>query len=337
MQDNPAARYISTRAINPDPASDASFALALRWAQDCHANHLECKISDDGFAPLRLIDVGSEGGRAPRLYEPEPQERLRWCCLSYCWGGDQLLKTTKIMRDVFSKNIPWKLLPRTIRDAIRTTRALRVPCLWVDALCITQDDGDEVTSQIAAMSKIYKGAYVTIIASIAQKSSDGFLQRRDLTELDQPMFALPYHGPSGQAGALYFFVDNGYDPSDEPVRKRAWTMQERLLSVRILDYGKRHMRWACRTKSYGDGGHRNTIPPDAEAAERLQPQMYKQGVRLRSDVLWSWQDLVADYTLRHLSVGGDKLPAVSGVAREYAESCTQHTTQEFSKKSSQRI
>ncbi|KAF2417993.1 HET-domain-containing protein [Tothia fuscella] len=249
-RNDPAAQYISTRPINPDVSSEASFTLARQWIEDCHSTHTECLPNDDDFVPKMLIEVGLEGVKAPRLYIPKNGEKLLWCCLSYCWGGDQLIKTTRTTRDPFAKNIPRALMPQTVRDAIKTTRKLAVPYFWVDSLCITQDDPVEMADQISHMSEIYKRTHVTIVASSAGKSTDGFLQHRVLDELDIPMFALPYRSPDGRLGTLCFFSDNGYDPRTEPVRKRAWTMQERLLSSRILDYGTRHMRWASREYSH---------------------------------------------------------------------------------------
>ena len=323
--DNAAAKFISTRPINADPSTDASFALASHWIETCHAEHPDCSIvNEESFTPLMLIDVGVKDKREPRLYHPKAGQKLRWCCLSYCWGGDQTLRTTKATREIFTHVMSWKLLPPTICDAIKTTRVLGIPYLWVDAFCITQDDSEEMASLMAVMSKIYKNAYVTIIASSASKSNDGFLQKRNLNPADRPMFALPYKNPDGILGSLSFFMDDGYDPRLEPCRQRCWTLQERLLSIRMLDYGMRHLRWACRTTRHGDGGFRNPIPSGAEGTERLKPQFYVKAIKNPKnkdgwDVLNTWPDIVTDYTSRYLSVANDKLPAIGGVAREYIE------------------
>jgi hypothetical protein len=286
-------------------------------------------MSDNGFMPSMLIDVGSNFGRGPKLHVTQDGEKAKWCCLSYCWGGDQLIKTIKATRTHFMHSIPWGLLPKTIQDAISTARVLEIPYLWVDSLCITQDDAGEMRTQTSLMSEIYKRAHFTIVASSASRSAEGFLHRRDLEQSDCPIFSLPYRCPDGQLGSVYFFSDNGYDPRKEPVRQRAWTLQERLLSSRILDYGTRQMRWACRKQFLGDGGYRYTIPSGAEAADRLNPRIFgnprttivSQNFNLLQDwdALWSWNWIVEDYTRRHLTMAGDKLPAISGVAREYGE------------------
>jgi hypothetical protein len=284
-------------------------------------------MNDTNFRPLMLIDVSSSG---PKLYIPKEEENIQWCCLSYCWGGDQLIKTTKATREPFKDRIPWALLPKCVQDAVKTARVLGIPYLWVDCFCITQDDAEEMTSQISLMSEIYKRARVTIVASSAANSNEGFLQKRVLQESDYLLFALPFRCPDGQIGSISFFSDNGYDPRLEPVRKRAWTLQERLLSSRILDYGTRQMRWACQKQTLGDGGYRNPIPSGAVAAEFLNPLYFGNQKTIASSTsklviwekrnrIWSWNWLVEDYTCRQLSQAGDKLPAISGVAREYSE------------------
>jgi hypothetical protein len=127
------------------------------------------------------------------------------------------------------------------------------------------------------MREIYQKASVTIIASSADSSSHGFLEKRTLQPSDHPLFSWRYHCPNSQLSSIYFSADNGYNPREKPVRKQAWTLQERLLSPHILDYGNRQMRWACKRVRRADGGFRNPIPSGAEATELLKS---KYAIRL---------------------------------------------------------
>jgi hypothetical protein len=59
----------------------------------------------------------------------------------------------------------WDCIPKTIRDAIRLTREIGERFLWVDALCIMQDEPNDKAEQIKHMGSIYKGSVLTIVAA----------------------------------------------------------------------------------------------------------------------------------------------------------------------------
>lgn len=54
-------------------------------------------------------------------------------------------------------------------------RKLSVRYLWVDTLCIVQDDEIDKAGQLSSRGTIYKQAQFTIAAAAAAKASDGFL------------------------------------------------------------------------------------------------------------------------------------------------------------------
>lgn len=59
----------------------------------------------------------------------------------------------------------WRRVPATIQDAIILARRLNIRFLWVDRLCIVQDDAASIQSNIAQMASIYAQSYFTIIAT----------------------------------------------------------------------------------------------------------------------------------------------------------------------------
>lgn len=59
----------------------------------------------------------------------------------------------------------WERVPATIQDAIILDRKLGIRFLWVDRLCIVQDDEASVQSNIAQMASIYAQSYFIIIAT----------------------------------------------------------------------------------------------------------------------------------------------------------------------------
>jgi hypothetical protein len=124
--------------------------------------------------PKRLIEVGSLDGRPPRLIMTEDLHNLdiRYATLSYCWGSAKFC-TTKENENSHRKEIPYQFLPPTLQDALTLTRHLHIQFLWIDALCILQDDHAEWEIEALRMQGIYSGSSITIAATDAADSSVG--------------------------------------------------------------------------------------------------------------------------------------------------------------------
>ena len=119
---------------------------------------------------------------APRIYTTNPKSPVKYAALSYCWGGDQESKTVRVRLEERCKGFPLAELPKTIQDAIVTARRLELPFLWVDAICIVQDDPADKKRELAIMDQIYSGALLTIVAARAGTANNGFLQQRNLRQ-----------------------------------------------------------------------------------------------------------------------------------------------------------
>lgn len=63
--------------------------------------------------------------------------------------------------------IPWDKLPSTFQDAITVTRRLGIAYIWIDSLCIVQDDAQDWEREAAKMALIFESAYLTIAATAA--------------------------------------------------------------------------------------------------------------------------------------------------------------------------
>jgi hypothetical protein len=93
--------------------------------------------------PTRLIEVGPPKSACKSTYA-----RLISGCdaigkyvnLSHCWGSQPVCQSTKQSISDFGTEIPWDCLSKTFQDVIEITRALGIPYLWIDSLCIVQDD-----------------------------------------------------------------------------------------------------------------------------------------------------------------------------------------------------
>lgn len=118
--------------------SNECLTLARSWLNDCLREHPQCRISEIPNLPRRVIDV--KEGRL-RLFIPQHGTKGHWVALSHCWGNANTFRTTLKTLKLHMHGIEWDKLPKTFRDAVTVTRALGVQYLWIDSLCIIQDDG----------------------------------------------------------------------------------------------------------------------------------------------------------------------------------------------------
>lgn len=125
------------------------------------------------FAGFRLIDTKSEClVKIPKGCSPN------YLTLSYVWGTEKYFIATKanikFLEEDQSLFHRAHQLPRTIKDAIKITRILCQRYIWVDALCIVQDDDDERAVQVKNMDRIYKNSKLTIINASGTNADSGF-------------------------------------------------------------------------------------------------------------------------------------------------------------------
>ncbi|KAF2438744.1 HET-domain-containing protein [Karstenula rhodostoma CBS 690.94] len=244
--------------------------LAKIWLAKCGAQHAECKpdhSSKDLDFPFRVVDV-----QEARLVDAPPD--VRYVALSYMWGATKqvMLKrsnkkfleqpgsiTPEGLAEATGEHAAVKeemeaegrIIPRTIREAIRLCQLINERYLWIDSLCIIQDDeiqmetgawtNEDKLAQIPKMDIIYGASALTVVAACGSDSNAG----------------LPgVHPSNARAGQTLgklgdqFFVSLQYDPMQAFWRStwmsRAWTFQEFLLSRRHLIFLPEQVVFHCR-------------------------------------------------------------------------------------------
>lgn len=66
-------------------------------------------------------------------------------------------------------------MPQTIRDFIDVSRRPGLAYIWVDALCIAQDDEEELSEQCGLMVSFYLKSELVVSAAMASHSDQAFL------------------------------------------------------------------------------------------------------------------------------------------------------------------
>jgi hypothetical protein len=290
----------------------------------CKNRHLEMGIF---FPSFRLIDV----------YEARLVEKTSPCdyfALSYVWGGSQNtgLQTTKRNLDSLRQTSALnrdnqnheERLPLTILDTIDLCRRLGQRYLWVDCLCIVQDDLEEKMRLIHGMGQVYENASLTIFAvsgSNADHGLAGVTARKDLRRektysIDTKMGALTL---ALARLSLRRQIENSR------WNTRGWTYQEQVLSERRLYLTAEEAFFVCRESNWREGyqqGYGMPQPRGRGISRSASIPRYgfdEHFVRVpdRKDSEPSnWQSFISAvsvYTRKDLSYPEDALYAFSGI------------------------
>lgn len=158
---DPASAFFHTYPVNLDVASIQSFEQAKNWVGMCASRHPECIRWVSTVMLLRLIDVMPTSTDRVSLVETSGQ-LLQFAALSYCWGKEAFLATHTTNSSQHLHGIFVPDLPQATQDAIRCTRRLGLPYVWVDALCIVQDDDTEKQKEISRMKDFHRSTYLTV-------------------------------------------------------------------------------------------------------------------------------------------------------------------------------
>jgi hypothetical protein len=259
---------------------------------------------------VRAIDV-----HEMRIVDLDHGER--YVTLSYTWGDAGQLLLQRHMEAEFRSpggfNRFWDRIPKTIQDAIKLVREIGEQYIWVDALCIVQDDPEDMHGQIGEMGNIYKNSILTICACCGEGADYG----------------LPGIEPGTRKGTRQvaeivgnFVIGNALPDSesldDAKWNTRGWTLQEKVLSQRKLQITDNCVRWWCwHTTTAEDENCRHPI---------WQPGTAHRGMyffKTEHDLLVSkihnnsnmdiYAFIVSDYTARNLTHQSDAAKAVTGV------------------------
>ncbi|KAK4139350.1 heterokaryon incompatibility protein-domain-containing protein [Dichotomopilus funicola] len=170
----------TARTLGPSFSISDACCLIAPWMDECKSFHCECTRDEDENPPLptRLLAVGDENGTAPYLYETQANEIGQYAALSHCWGPPEHLppRTTRENLGLRRLSIPIEELPPTFSEAVQLCRGLGIPYLWIDSLCIIQDDAADWEREAARMQQVYKNAVLTISADGAVNSRVGLFK-----------------------------------------------------------------------------------------------------------------------------------------------------------------
>lgn len=140
-------------------------AQLKQWLNNCDHNHGSVCNSYRGSGPRYAVDLPIILIDVVDDCLVEATSATKYLTLSYVWGAAEIPKTLRLNYAArFQKGGLGDLFPPTIGDAIALVQSLGERFLWVDALCIVQDDKVGMQNDIKQMDIIYGKAYANIVA-----------------------------------------------------------------------------------------------------------------------------------------------------------------------------
>ena len=289
------------------PTSSKTINVAKQWIQNCLTEHPKCTRPDVTPLPTRVVDVGHLNNRSnPRLYVT--QGRLdRYVTLSHVWGVGYRVVLTKNNLPKFEQEVVLNKLPKTFQDAIQMTRLLGVRYLWVDALCIIQDDPNDWKRESTSMCSVFENAIFSLSAVAATDTHSGTLHNRTP------------HQVTVEINGTQVGVRQKLDTLQEAMTKsrletRAWCYQERLLPKGILHIAPTQMYWECGTCTASESFPAGQVlmSPVSTAQDNVAEQaaLTVKPTNFSKD----WLRLISTYSARQVTRASDRLPAIAGLA-----------------------
>ncbi len=305
------------------------------WPRSEGGFHVDCPRDQPApLLPRRVIDVGNAD--PPRIVE-QPRDGSGasasgpYVALSYCWGGTQKVRLERANLERFkTRGLPVDELALTIRDAIVFTRAMGFRYLWVDALCIVQDDGDgDKAEQLPLMGTIYKQSALTIAAASGDHADAGLAPLRQRAHFRPcPVYSEVCDDGDGDGGHPVFAVmpinTQQLLASRTAIDSRAWIFQEDVLASRTLKFGPEGLRWSCVTFCCSElRPDRPDLHPSFRTDHNLRTWTHRpdwnpswhEVLDPRRRYFEDWYAAVSHFSLRRLTSDVDRLPAVAGLAR----------------------
>lgn len=313
-----------------EPESEDAWNQITAWYTECREKHDDCRLSRTTQGPGRLLYIGNgplDDSHTIRLVICDFDAVPEYVALSHCWGSgkNKPPQTTRENITEHLSEIKIASLSRTFRDAVAVCRRLKEQYLWIDSLCIIQDDAGDKAIEIPRMQAIYEGAALTITAMSARDGRGGcWVPARH-----------EFHLPTGQGTSIKLafhrrlesmcqhapFLETGLDrdlSAKYPLATRKWTLQERVLSRRILHFTANDLVWECRCKAYCSCTAVDMHRQD-DYTQRKVFNILSGKETEHFGVIFEWMKLVVSYSRARISNHEDIFPALAGLASGFSD------------------
>ncbi|KZP13947.1 HET-domain-containing protein [Athelia psychrophila] len=300
------------------PGAVASYPFIQERLSICDAEH-----ADHCYPPISL-DTKDPRVPPPRLYSIRDRciqdasllpKNVQYIALSYTWGKPfpdaiKTLKANIAARQVQNEfDLPNTAeCPATYRTAVEVTEGLGLSYIWIDSICMIQDDDDDRDRHFKrfdeGVGQIYQNARLTICA-MGSDTTCNILEPRKLPDAVE-MAEIPLDG--GQVAILSNAIQlHHYLAKKRGWNTRGWTFQEWLLSPRLAYFTESQVFFECRTLFEEGRGTSHSLD---------QNERYKLREEVDGRMLEVWDNIVTQYSGRFLGYWSDRLNAIRSVGMQ---------------------
>ncbi|KAI1768012.1 HET-domain-containing protein [Hypoxylon sp. FL1150] len=330
--------------ISPSTGDEATWRIIQGWLKECVETHTSCNgRGTTGYLPSRLVELNDTAAeptfRVVEKHQIHPQSQ--YLTLSHCWGTEPAKERPTLTRstmEMLSKEQLCSTLPKTLRDALKVAGRLGIRYIWIDSLCIFQDSVEDWRAESSSMQDVYGNAFMSIGALGASDDDGGLLSDRDPDKVKPTIFNFGVDGPESTR-PYRFSLEKGWawrlSFDCDPLPKRSWVVQERLLPRRVLQFGSKQVFWEChdgaRCETHPRGVDCFELPRNGKTQEKQKEETAKPnhawkdliGASYRFDckdeksqLFVDWYSILHLYSNCNLTVPSDKLVALSGIAQD---------------------
>jgi hypothetical protein len=300
------------------------------WLGICNDLHETClpPNTEPTILPKRVLDVN----RSHVKLRETSNEPGQYVCLSHYWGATRPeCRTTSATLEGNVSGISWDALPATFQEAIDFTRRLGLRYIWIDSICIIQNDDKDWTEQSSLIADIYENAYVTLCATASSSDDGGCYSSIPPHWMPQKILARKRDGTEYEVYIRqeldkrhippWCMATGGIYRSNFPLMTRAWAYQERLLSPRLVHFAMGEVMWECSELSLCECFQRETDRPSPFLEMNTEKQLHRNVLLapIPGAAEKHWRQIVFAYSGLDLSLEKDKLPALSGVAKQMSK------------------
>ncbi|KAL2074665.1 hypothetical protein VTL71DRAFT_8444 [Oculimacula yallundae] len=265
--------------------------------------------SGEGTEPRLVVTGGLKG---------------QYVTLGHCWGENKPPKTTKANLSSHLTSMPSRLMPKTFQDAVNINRLLGYRYIWIDSSCIIQDDKTDWQRECASMAAIYSNCAFNLAAPFSKDCHSGFPRGLHPIPADT-WYDIPNFWPGASSldsiRVFYPYDSNRgqVDWDNSPLAGRAWVMQEHILSPRWLYFGPNSLYFTCQTAKF-DEHVRSALklPKNKCGRDEVFPSRSVFNFAKYEEGLLQWYMMTEAYSELRLTHGSDRLPALAGVASQFA-------------------
>lgn len=332
----------------PDPA------LAAHWITVCTTqSHKKCqnyrrKAGQSLQRPTRLLRLSDNEPKAVQLVEGAAVRDDPYVTLSHRWGYPDPPKLSAVTDGVkgrvslehLQSGVSLSILPRTFRDALSIVSHCGLQYLWIDSLCILQDqDADRKNPdwerEAAKVGDIYAGAIFNIAALNGSNSDGGLFPKQQrvlvpvLRKFTAPqasrIFPKLRYDVESTSTVLCEIAHYQFNEAilESQLLSRGWVFQEVLLTPANLFCTSEQMWWSCSHATFSHTfprGRPVAWSSDGKKLEADELRAKKQAIMAPDDCkdpIKAWMQALQYYTRTSVTFENDRLPAISGIANMF--------------------